>query len=251
MTVLDLDLDFFVSPTLYEVPEDAPRPPDHAHQVWPAAEAEHLLQRLGLTAPVPGALCERHVEALWAWNRAVYEGRLEVPFDVVHVDAHEDLGYGDPLWTRLQEEVLVRPVWERRFEEVAALAHSGNYLLCAVALGWVRELTLVLPGPLPITPEGRLRELCAHPLHFAYGEETSGLLQLKSVPGLPAAEQAERCRELRWAVMDAPVPVTVLSAEEVEPAVYDFLTLARSPAFSPPKAEGLLPTLTRFLKPGA
>lgn len=249
MTVLDVDLDFFVSPTVYDTPEHAARPDDRACTVWGPAEAEGLMRRLGATAPLPGALCEHHVEALWAWNRALYEGRLVAPFAVVHVDAHEDLGYGDPLWIPLQEEVLLRPVWGREFEQVAALAHSGNYLLCAVALGWVSELTLVLPGPLSRDPALRLAELSIHPLHWLDGDETSGMLQLRSAPPLPARAQADGCRTLEWAVLDPPVPVRVLLPEEVEPQAYDFLTVARSPAFCPPKADALLPLLTAALRP--
>lgn len=246
-TVLDIDLDFFARPTVHDVPEAAPRPDDALFSVWSADAAADLLRRLGLTRPVPGRLCTHHYEALWAWNAAVYQGVLDVPFDVVHVDAHEDLGYGDPLWRRLQEEALARPVEERRFEEVAALAHSGNYLLCALALGWVRELTLVLPGPLAADSTRRLRELNAHPLHFRHGREASGALQLKAVPGMPADEQARRCRKLAWTVEDSPVPVRVLDAHEVTAATFDFLTVARSPAFCPPKTDQLLPLLCENL----
>ena len=247
MTVLDIDLDFFVSPPVYSVPESGARPADEGFQVWDAADVEAFLRRLGLARPLPGRVVHHHGRVLWEWNAALYEGRLKAPFRVVHVDAHEDLGYGDPLWRQLQEEVLARPVGERSPDQLHTIAHSGNYLLCAVALGWVSELVLVMPEPLPADPVHRLHALSAHPLHFAGGEPATGLLQLKSLPGLPADEQAQRCRELEWRVVDTPVPVKVVAPGEVEPAGYEFLTVARSPAFCPPKADALLPLLTRWV----
>jgi hypothetical protein len=247
MTVLDIDLDFFAAPTLHEVEEHAARPEDSAFTVWTPDAVTAFLARLGLIAPLPGGASDRHVDALWTWNAAAYAGRLELPFGVVHVDAHEDLGFGGDAWRRLQETVLVKPLAERRFEDVAPLADSGNYLLCAVALGWVREITFVLPGPLPPVPEARLHDLNVHALHLRDGDPASGTLQLKSRAPLTADAQAARCQDRSWTVLDPPVPIRVLSPDEVTPARYDLLTLARSPAFCPPKTDALLPLLERWL----
>ena len=50
-------------------------------------------------------------------------------------------------------------------------------------------------------------------------------------------------------MLDRPVPVRVLRPEEVGPQAYDFLTVARSPAFCPSRADALLPVLTGRLRP--
>jgi hypothetical protein len=89
---LDLDLDFFVSPTLFDREEHLGRPANDGFTVWPSVKADGLLRKLGLTGTLPGKVCGRHVEALWAWREAIRLGALVPPFPVVHVDAHEDLG---------------------------------------------------------------------------------------------------------------------------------------------------------------
>ena len=45
--------------------------------------------------PVPGRLVTDHFEAFLFWQELVRCGALDIPFDVVHVDAHADLGSGD------------------------------------------------------------------------------------------------------------------------------------------------------------
>ncbi len=245
--ILDLDLDFFVRPPVYHVPERGPRPSDQAHSIWPAEAVAALLRRLGVTAAIRGRVVEHHVEALPAWMDAITRGWLAPPFRVVHVDAHEDLGYGDPLWMSFQEQVLCRPLPQRNFDEVLGLAHSGNFLLAAIALGWVGALDLVLPGPLSPDHGRRLSDLSAHAVHFMHGVETSGAIELHAVPGLPAEAQARGCRKLPWVVRDPPVPVRVLAPGEVRPATYSYWTVATSPAFCPPGADALLPVLTAWM----
>jgi len=55
-----------------------------------------LEKRCGLSAltPLPGCEADEHVEAFGVWREWLRTGILSAPFEVVHVDAHSDLGSG-------------------------------------------------------------------------------------------------------------------------------------------------------------
>jgi hypothetical protein len=121
-------------------------------------------------------------------------------------------------------------------------------LLCAIALGWISELLLLLPGPQPPLQADRLAALSVHELHFTEGDPRSGAIQLRSLPGRSAAEQAAAAGDLPWAIMDTPVPVQVSTAAEAPELDLAYYTLSTSPAFCPPLADHLVPTLSRWIR---
>ncbi|WP_257233071.1 hypothetical protein [Rhodococcus qingshengii] len=60
--ILDIDLDFFVTPVVYW-PEDNERPPAEDYSVWPIDQAlDFLRNRCGLTQKLPGFVTENHGE---------------------------------------------------------------------------------------------------------------------------------------------------------------------------------------------
>ncbi len=60
--ILDIDLDFFVTPVVHWPPDDE-RPSSEDYSVWPIAEAiEFLREKFGLAGRLPGFLTENHGE---------------------------------------------------------------------------------------------------------------------------------------------------------------------------------------------
>ena len=123
MRVLDLDLDFFLDMITYPADPGERRPsgPDdrpHSEGDIPWTEKEvirFLENRCGLSdqEPVNGRLVTHHHEAFYYWRELIQKGELTTPFEVVHVDAHADLGMGDPNWDYLVSEVLQRAPSDR------------------------------------------------------------------------------------------------------------------------------------------
>ena len=76
--------------------------------------------------------------------------RLSVPFEVVHIDSHADLGLGYPSWVFILDSLLSVPVEERiKIENYGDLFEKyyepsiGDYLLFALAFRWISKLVYV------------------------------------------------------------------------------------------------------------
>ncbi len=248
-SVLDIDLDAFVWPQVFYREEQADRPSGSQHRAWPPPAVERLLGRLGVTGAVAGRCVEPHVEVFDIWYEALESGRLRHPFHVVHVDAHEDLGYGDPCWKSIQEEILTQPLTCRTPNAVRPLLHSGNYLLGAAALGWLASITFIPCRALQRGGAARLELASVLDIHWQAGSPRAGALQLRSRSGYSAEDQANRASEAVWDIVDPPIPVHVLTPREFSPRTWTAVTVARSPAFSPSEADPLLELLRQRISP--
>ena len=96
MKVLDLDMDFFLTDAcplapLGERPPEACAAPYSDEQVIRFLETQCGLSR---AHPVPGMIFDTHDKALDFWLAQMEVGKLQPPFDVVHVDTHSDLAFG-------------------------------------------------------------------------------------------------------------------------------------------------------------
>jgi len=180
--ILDLDLDFFVWPSIDDTGEDdlstRPRPDsDSFSHVAAEAEVREFLEvRCGLSIehPLPGHEAQEHVDAFTTWREWLRRGLLSEPFAVVHIDAHSDLGSGlNNTYQFVSTELLALPLDARRDPRFGPKhLNSGNYLIGAVANRWLHHLTYVHPvnpvPPLPIpedisepmTTDKLLRFLC-------------------------------------------------------------------------------------------
>ncbi len=108
---------------------------------------------------------------------------MTTPFDVVHVDAHADLGlgFGDLGWFHLAADLLHRTREERAVENPPGLT-EGNYLLYAVACGWIESLTYVA--------HPRRGRLDLAPVHFA---DDRALPEILGDEALDLELQLRRC----------------------------------------------------------
>src|SRR4051794_27836491 len=243
--VLDIDLDFFVQPVVYCTSADAPRPNPATHTVGldddtvqalgvldrtpHDAAIGYLRERVALKHPLPGAAFEHHHEAFAAWEMMITDGVLHAPFHVTHLDAHADFAEGQTTHPNIVCDVVHLPVEERPARS-RALLDDGDFLAHAVACRWIGAIDYVycagggtdirswywegstLPpwNDLKFTATIRL----APPHDPSYKRLSGGL------PGPPISSTEPRvpftgCRQHLYT---APDP-------------FDFVFLARSPAF--------------------
>jgi hypothetical protein len=235
--VLDIDLDFFVTPVVHWPQWQDRAPADH--EVWPVEEAVGFLtERCLLTARLPGFVTERHDELFWLWRDAIRDGALVPPFDVVHLDAHADLGLGDAGYAYLMTELLFEPA-ELREEPRAETEGSsglaeGNFLLFALACGWIGSMRYVYG-------DGGGDD---EPLYAREGFDVDATrLQLA------AMSQHELDRFLRREVpvvsrLEPAVPYVSGHHREFEAAeAFDFVCITRSPRYTPAAADVLFDVL--------
>ena len=95
---------------------------------------------------MPGRIFGTHDKALDFWLAQMEAGKLQPPFDVVHVDTHSDLAFGPPGTDFVLKAVLTRNPRARAtlgaYREGKKL-DEANYLLFALAFRWISRLAYV------------------------------------------------------------------------------------------------------------
>jgi len=158
LRVLDIDLDFFLCGTAHYVDSADERLSPDEYPPWPLeAVIAFLVDQCQLTERRPGFVVEHHNELFYRWGEAIEAGRMTAPLEVVHVDAHADLGLGDASYSYVMGELAYEPI-EKRYEILKARRPSsrtemldlgnyaltdGNWLIFALACGWLSALTYV------------------------------------------------------------------------------------------------------------
>jgi len=191
MTILDIDLDVFVSPAVHCRNDTDPRPSDTDFTVdHESSVSTFLVQQCLVKRDVPGVAFEHHVEVLDKISEAIQKQQLVPPFYWVHVDAHDDF------WGHYSKP-----------------PNSGNYLYHCIKRNWIEKLVMVFP-----IGEFSFPDYVLSPDSKIEFEQHS-------------------------------VPVTfsdVESYQAIRPP--DFVVLARSPAFTPPKADTLFNSIREHFK---
>jgi hypothetical protein len=272
-TVLDLDLDF-LSGLL--TPTHLTTTGCRADEVTYLAKEEDvrsfLEQRchLSRSSPIPGKEVIEHEEAFRIWRSWIKEGKLRVPFAVIHVDAHADLGAGVNLTCcYIQTELLTVPLGERcepRFGPTGL--NSGNYLMGAIANRWIERLTYVFPTNRTL-PDEAYSKAAAHAEQYAkiLALCNAGAAQQPPVGDLPAwcfrdgdwetgLIELKRIKPEDFLKYD-PAPVHVEPAvpfnltPESEANFFGFthIVVAQSPQYTPPLADSLLCVIREYYDP--
>jgi hypothetical protein len=230
--VLDIDLDFFLEGAAHWRSATDDRLDPAEFPPWRSDDVVAFLeQRCCLTGRLPGFVVENHSDLFSRWRDAIAGGKLELPLEVSHVDAHADLGLGDGGYMYLMTELLFEPVDRRLFPKMGhAGLNDSNWLAFAVACRWISSLTYVFnleEGPpndiMPWVMEGFTSR--ADNIELAAMEEDE-LWKIDS-PTPPTVDQFEPKVPFRWS------PWSRFRAAER----YDVVCLTRSPAFTPPELD--------------
>ena len=244
MRVLDLDLDFFLN-RVAQFKSDNERLSDQDYSVWPAVAVRNFLEhQCGLSSekPIRGRFVEHHDQAFHFWRELIQGGQLEVPFDVVHIDAHADLGMGENAHRFLMTELLAKDVHLRPDLAVASgMLGPGNYLAFALACRWLSSLIYVRN---PKTGDDLMS------VHFKDCDPSTGVLELKRWTDDEFDGHMFRRRKCPHGVPEPQVPFQLpLSSEYKADAAFSFIVLSQSPGFTPPAADRLIPVIQEYFEP--
>jgi hypothetical protein len=269
-TILDLDLDFFVWPPFRDKPDQPRLPESRCRRLASSDEVRSFFEErchLSVQAPILGHESEHHIDAFKVWGQWLEEDELSAPFSVVHVDAHSDLGSGlNRSCTYIETELLSLPIADRRcptFDE--GHLNSGNYLLGAIANGWIAHLTYVYPSdPVRSTPvkwgepmtTAQLLSLTCEQLGIDEQQPPVGdlpawifredrwqtkIIELKRYPG-----GRHRLYNQAPVSTEPPVPIEVVDGKAFDFSGFTHLFLAHSPEYTTPTAYDLLPIIRTY-----
>jgi hypothetical protein len=244
--VLDIDLDFFLDRIMYCQDEPKGRAREREFKVDDTEIALGFLrERCGLSAeePLPGFACRQHKEVFFHWRRMLREGSLRAPFEVIHVDAHSDMGLGNNSCLYIAEDLLAQPVDKRRVptsQDSWALGDC-NFIAYALACRWIGKLTYV-----------------HHPdfvddvqwMHMKDFSTKSGFVQMKRFePGF--TEGLQTFLDVKNIPFEAEpdIPFDVTPRSEFRcGGKPDYVFIAQSPNYTPPSADRLFERMKEFIR---
>jgi hypothetical protein len=232
MRFLDLDLDFFLNKNAYSSGHESVRlGPDY--KPWTVSRVRRFLEgRCGLSpdAPVLGRTVNSHDGVLNFWRALINSGKLRIPFEVVHIDAHPDVSVGNGFY--LTSHCLYVEPGRGLAVLKAKNIHSGNYLTFALVYGWIDALVWVPLG--------------AHLESLPEWDADARLIstRLKNGEGHGSSD-----RDLPATAKEAGISFKMLPRRKFKTSeTFDYIALSKSPDCTPPESDGLVPVIEEYIK---
>jgi len=244
MRVLDIDLDFFLDKIACWVSDYGDRLNSKDYIPWNKQQVEDFLEvQCGLSkeSPIPGRVVIHHNQAFDFWRELIEGGKLDFPFEITHVDAHSDTGFGVELdWLYIMGELLHFPPKDRWYPSKEA--GPGNYLCYAIACRWVSKVDFVLH------PEWRNDLWWMHLKDFKDGNDGKWFIQLKKYNLKDLKTNYDRLNAIPPLELEPEVPYNLISLENFKATEqYDFLVLSQSPGYTPKTANTLIPVIKKYI----
>ena len=250
MRVLDLDLDVFVSPIVHV--HSAIRPSDADYTVWDAHSVRDFLEvKCGLSnlKPTLGAVFDEHDEIFDFINVQIAHGKMSPPFDLVHVDAHADMGCGQWLPIRYLLTDLMHRNQKDRLSPVRGTngLNRGTITLFLAAAGWLGSLNYVHHED-DGTDFSELfldYDIKSGAVYFQVPccTMTDYQAAIKAIPMPPSQTLISKCSK------GTLVPFEVTPISKFGQGGFDVILATRSPGFTPPKADSLFDIIREYINP--
>lgn len=263
--ILDLDMDYFMKSVATSIFEDETArlsEDDFGKDVWDEEEVRKFLENnLGLSKKrrIRGRIVRGHNEALFYWKELIKKGKLDAPFEVVHVDSHADLGLGYSSWSYIMKTLLSYPVADRPDHAAHEDLHGnirsegiGDYLLFAIAYRWISNL-VYCGNPkrdcndylLCTLKDFKEKQICGKPV-----ENTIQLLYnpKRKMPQNDASDYIKRLY-IDTSQKEPEVPFTIIpTVEDVHfNGDFNFAVLAQSPNYTPKSADFILNVFNDYI----
>jgi len=240
MRILDIDLDFFLDQNLV-LKSDNGRLPDDMYEPWSCGAVKYFLDKnCGLEGKkIQGRIVNKHHEALFFWEELIISGKLRYPFEIVHIDAHADMGMGDIAYLYIINQLLHLPVYERSKYDSSQLK-EGNYIAFALALGFISRLINVIhPG-------------CRDDIMWLYMKDyhpNSGEIEMKAMKNLSAIQLLRNPKSFNVIASEPIVRFSRIPYTEFhDKGNFDFIVLSQSPQYTPKSADALVPIINTYIE---
>lgn len=269
MRVLDVDMDYFMRKVACGIPEsekDRLCESEYGREVWSEQDVRRFLENnLGLSKrhKIRGRVVSGHNESLFYWRELIERHELTIPFEVVHVDSHADLGLGYSSWAYISDTLLTYPVAERpeHSQYRSVYGHMccegiGDYLLFAVAYRWVSNIVYcgnpcaestcydyisnTLKNFEAKIPLGKPIECVIQLMHNG----NASISTINATTDLKAKQKyiSESCKEPEVPMLLVP------TVDDVKfDGKFDFATLAQSPNYTPASADYIMDIFREYI----
>jgi hypothetical protein len=135
--IIDLDLDFFQNDVVRDFCSIQNGKNGLKH--WCEEDVrDYLENHIGLSTRVRGRIFKTHDKAFYFWRELVKQNRLKIPFEVDHLDAHSDMGFGNNVWLQMINSYMHLPIKKRSSIPLKQM-NEGNYIIFAFAMGWISK----------------------------------------------------------------------------------------------------------------
>lgn len=256
MKVLDLDMDYFLNDVPMFIPSSCKdRVSNDEYKPWSKSDVISFIENnLGLSKnkKIKGKILIHHHEALYFWRDLINFSKLKVPFEVIHIDSHADLGLGFPSWVFIFERLLGLEVENRsnieNYKSIFkkySLPDIGDYLLFALAFRWISKLTYV--GNENDDANDYLLDI------LKGGAEPSDAIQLpynNQYSALDLNYDEKRARYFNSAILEPEVPFKIIN--KVKDVRYngdfDFITFCISPNYTPETSDFIIDIIKEYIE---
>lgn len=244
MRILDIDLDFFLDKVALNRSSQSPRLSDDDFHPWAQADVRLFLEeRCGLSTArrIPGRFVTHHDEAFYYWRDLLLSRQVVMPFAVVHIDAHADLGdqtfRTDASYVPARFLHLSLPARADPPRGTIGI-NAGNYLLYAIACRWLDDLYYVTH------PSNRDLADCGDWMFSEKGKQP----WILSLPKYPWSEFLFPGASRRVLEREPPVTFRFAGPEQFTcNAPFDFMVLCHSPAYTPSASDLLIPLIREYM----
>lgn len=265
MRILDLDMDYFMTKVVHGVPDTSSKRLEedfYAEAVWDRQRVIDFIENhLGLSKNrrIPGRIVAGHNGSLFFWKELINTGRIEPPFEVIHVDSHADLGVGTNSPTFIRKNLLKWPVEERpahsqHVNGVGRLCAEeiSDYLLYAIAYRWISKLTYCgnpagPPYDYDVTTLKDFKE------EFFFDRPADNVIQLLFNPTMDCPNSFDEEFKI-WAYIEASrkepeIPFRIIpTVEDVSySGDFDFIVFAQSPTYTPRSADYIINVIKDYI----
>lgn len=264
MKILDIDMDYFmenIAHTSDYVTERLPEE-DYGGCVWTEQQVRSFLENnLGLTKrnKIKGRVVAGHNEALAFWKELIATNDLSVPFEVVHVDSHADLGLGFDSLYYIMRYLLSYPVEERPehnryvdFNGKIKIEGIGDYLLFAIAYHWISKITYCA------NPNGDKNDYVWATLkdfqeNLIWDKPVKNIIQLLYNPDmdLPHYNDDELVKKkyIAGSRREPEVPLLIIPSIEAVKCngEFDYIVMAQSPNYTPASADFIIDIVREYI----
>lgn len=262
MRILDLDMDYFMTEVVHDVPETSTERLEeeyYAEAVWDRERVVDFIENnLGLSKnkKISGRIVTGHNGALFFWKELIEAGKLDVPFEVIHVDSHADLGLGtdSPMFIRkhlLKWPVEKRPEYSQHKNCFGRDCAEGiaDYLLFAIAYRWISKLTYCgNPNCKPYDYD--IHTLKNFEEEYINDKPVDNVIQLLYNPTMDCPHEPFKISAYIDASQKEPeVPFRIIpSIEDVKySGDFDFFVFAQSPNYTPRSADFIIDVIKEYI----
>lgn len=265
MKILDLDMDYFMDNIAISISESTTNrlsEESYGNGVWSEKRIRYFLEdNLGLSKErkIKGRIVSGHNESLFYWKELIEKGDLTVPFEVIHIDSHADLGLGYSSWTYILNSLLQYPVSERPLHNHYVDCYGntkkegiGDYLLFAIAYRWISKLTYC------VNPNGDKDDYLWDTLkdfheNHIWDDPVENIIQLVYNPKMnfPGFNDSDEEKEayLNAGIKEPEVPMLIIPTIEAVKynGDFDFVIMAQSPNYTPASADFIMDIIREYI----